>query len=693
MNKITFAITLSFLFSLSGISQTIKTINVITAGTLSNLITESEQKTVKTLTVAGNIDARDFAFIRDKMSVLASVDMTSASIKGYTGTDGTNTGLLTTYAINEIPAYAFYNSVYDTYKYTLTTFKFPSTTTAVGSLAFYFCTNLSGTLTIPVSLKSIADYAFYGCSQISAFSVASNNTRYSSLNGVLFNKTQDTLFIFPGAKSGTYTIPSSVKHVGASAFEGQSKLSQLYFPATLNSIGSYAFAYCSGINGNLSLPTGLRKIEDGAFYGCSKLNGAIIIPAGLTDFGSYCFFECNNISAFSVSTSNTDYSSYNDCLYSKNIDTLFICPGGKTGNFTIPESVKLIGSHAFYKCEKLTGNINIPASVDYIANYAFYGCTLLTGFNVDSKNMYFTAIDGVLFSKNIDRLLCCLPTKTGNYTIPSTVKYTDPSAFAFCTNITGNMNIPALLTSLGEYTFYSCSGISDFTVDNSNTKYAANEGILYNATLDTLLICPLSKTGKVEVLSSTKSIGISAFDGCANLTEVNLPVNLTSIGNYAFEYCTGLTRFRIPRNTVNIGYAAFYSCTALTELSIENPIPPLVEYYTFDLVNKTTCKLLVPFGAKIAFENTPYWSNFEQIIETKFDTGIELKQDRHYSITTNETQITITGTTPGDIISIYTANGLPIKKIQTNNKYVSFNLPNRGIYIIRLPLESMKILL
>ena len=62
------------------------------------------------------------------------------------------------------------------------------------------------------------------------------------------------------------------------------------------------------------------------------------------------------------------------------------------------------------------------------------------------------------------------------------------------------MNIPALLTSLGEYTFYSCSGISDFTVDNSNTKYAANEGILYNATLDTLLICPLSKTGKVEVL-------------------------------------------------------------------------------------------------------------------------------------------------------------------------------------------------
>ena len=674
-------------------SQTIKTINVTSAGTLSSLITETEQKTVTTLTLTGNIDARDFVFMRDKLRVLSSADLTLATIKAYTGTDGTNTGLLTTYPNNEIPAYAFYNPVYNTFKYTLTSFKVPSNTTSIGYLAFYYCTMLTGSFTIPASVKSIADYAFYGCTQISSFSVASNNTRYSSLNGVLFNENQDTLFIFPGAKSGTYTIPSTVKHVGASAFEGQSNLMQLYFPATLNSIGSYAFAYCSGVSGNLTLPANLKKIEDGAFYGCSKLNGAIIIPAGLTDFGNYCFFECNNISSFSVSTSNTAYASSNDCLYSKKLDTLYICPGGKTGNFSIPASVKLIGSHAFYKCSKLTGNISVSASVDYIGNYAFYGCTQISGFSVDAGNQYFSAQDGVLFSKNLDRLLCCPPTKAGNYTIPSGVKYTDPSAFAFCTNLTGYMNIPSSLTSLGEYTFYGCSGISGFTVDFTNTRYAANEGILYNASLDTLLICPLSKTGRVEVLSSAKNIGIAAFDGCAGISEVNLPASLTSIGNYAFEYCTGLTSFRIPRNTVEIGYAAFYNCTAFTEFGIENPTPPIIGYYTFDQVNKTTCKLLVPVGAKTTYENTPYWRTFEQIIETKFDTGIRKQQNQHYRITSSETKITISGTSEGDCISVFSSNGLLLKKITTNENPVSFNLPYRGIYIIKMPLETVKIIL
>lgn len=679
--------------SVVSFSQTIKTLNINTAGTLSTLISEAEQKTVTTLTLTGNVDARDFAFMRDKMRVLSSIDLTLSTIKAYTGTDGTNTGTTTTYPANEIPAYSFYNPVYNTFKYTLTSFKLPSTTTSIGYLAFYYCTKLTGSFTIPASVKSIADYAFYGCTEISSFSVANNNTRYSSLNGVLFNKNQDTLFIFPGAKSGSYTIPSTVKHIGASAFEGQSNLTQVYFPSTLNSIGSYAFAYCYGVSGNLTLPSNLKKIEDGAFYGCSKLNGNVIIPAGLTDFGNYCFFECNNISSFSVSASNTAYASSNDCLYSKNLDTLFICPGAKSGNFSIPASVKAIGSHAFYKCSKLTGNISIPASVDYIGYYAFYGCSLITGFNVDQANPYFTAIDGVLFSKNIDRLLCCPPTKSGNYVIPSNVKYTDPSAFAFCVYITGEMNIPASLSTLGEYTFYGCNGISGFTVDKLNTRYAAYDGILYNSALDTLLICPLSNSGKIEVPSSVKSIGVAAFDGCANLTEVNLPASLTSIEKYAFEYCTGLTKFRIPRNTQKIGYAAFYNCVALTEIGIENPTPPIIEYYTFDQVNKTTCKLLVPEGAKINYENTPYWRTFEQIIETKFETGINKLHNQHYTITSYKSLITINGLAQGDFINVYSSNGQLVKKIIANENTVSFYLPNRGIYIIEMPFETTKIIL
>lgn len=277
--------------------------------------------------------------------------------------------------------------------------------------------------------------------------------------------------------------------------------------------------------------------------------------------------------------------------------------------------------------------------------------------------------------------------------IPSSVKYTDPSAFAYCTNITGQMNIPALLSNLGEYTFYGCNGISGFTVDKSNTRYAAYDGILYNSTLDTLLICPLSKTGKIEVPLSVKSIGVAAFDGCANLTEVNLPASLTIIENYAFEYCTGLTKFRIPRDIQKIGYAAFYNCNALTEVGIENPTPPIIEYYTFDQVNKTTCKLLVPEGAKINYENAPYWRTFEQIIETKFETGINKLHNQHYTLTSYKSIITINGLTQGDLISVFSPNGLLIKVIKSYDTTVSFNLPNQGVYIIKMPLETTKIIL
>jgi hypothetical protein len=121
-------------------------------------------------------------------------------------------------------------------------------------------------------------------------------------------------------------------------------------------------------------------MEDGAFYGCWNLSGTVFIPATLTQIGSYCFFESKNIQSFNVNSSNPRYSSLNDALYSKKNDTLYICPGGKVGTFEIPPTVKLIGSHAFYKCNKIVNSIIFPGTVDYIGYIAFYGCTLINNF-------------------------------------------------------------------------------------------------------------------------------------------------------------------------------------------------------------------------------------------------------------------------------------------------------------------------
>ncbi|MBP1663093.1 MAG: Chitin binding protein [Bacteroidetes bacterium] len=671
-------------------AQVYKTVNVSTPGTLQYLITETEAKTVTVLTISGNIDTRDFAFIRDKMKVVSVVDLSLSSIRSHTGSDGTNSGISITYPANEIPMYAFYNPYLFTYKSSLTSIKLPSGTVSIGYLAFYYAWNLTGTVNFPSSVKSIADYAFYGCSSITAFSVASSNTRYSSSNGVLFNKAQDTLFLYPPAKVGIYNIPLTVKHIGASAFENCYNLTTVTLPSSLISVGSYAFSYCSGITGNLNLPSTLRKLDDGAFYGCWNLTGAVSFPASLTKLGEYCFFESNNISSFNVNSLNPAYASNNDVLYSKLLDTLFICPGGKTGPFTILSSVKLIGSHAFYNCNKLTGTIAIPQLVDYIGYYAFYGCSQLSGFNVDESNLYFTSENDVLMTKTKERLISCPISKSGDYQMPPTIREIDPAAFAYCANLTGVMYIPDEVKQIGSYAFYGCKLITGFEVGQANTKFSSSEGLVFNRNQDSLYICPLSKNGSYKIPATVCYIGYSAFDGCNLLTDIILPASLTAIDKYAFEYCSSLTKIRIPENVSQIGNGAFYNCTALQQFEIKRTVPPVVDYYTLDQINKTICKLVVPIGAAKDYMNTNYWNEFTQVSESDFmDTAIKSVKS-NLRIYCKKQIIVAEGLTPGEKIEIYSMNGTLLKTSTATDYSWRLKVPVSGIYIIRISGKTFK---
>jgi len=671
-------------------SQSIKTVNVSTAGTLKNLITSAETKTITSLTVTGNIDSRDFVFMRDKLSLLSVLDLSMATIKLYTGADGTNTGVYTVYNANEIPLYALYDPLLFTYKGTLTSIKFPSTTTKIGEKAFYYCYSLSGTIIIPASLTKIGSMAFYGCSSLSAFSVVGTNPRYSSGNGVLFNKNQDSLFIFPPAKGSTYTIPSTVKHIGSSAFDNCYKVSSVIIPSTVTSIGSYAFAGCSGIVGSLTLPTSLKTLGDYAFYGCSGLSGTVTIPATLTDFGNYCFLESNNISSFVVNTSNPNYSSENGLLYSKNMDSLFICPPAKTGAISIPTTVKLIGSHAFYNCSKITGSINISENVNYIGYYAFYGCTSLSVFEVNPQNTYFSAENGVLFSKNKDRLIAFPITKSGTYSMPTTVMQIDPAAFAF-SQLSGTLVLPASVNSIGDYAFYNAKQLTAIDVDSFNPRYSSVDGVLLNRNQDTLFVCPFAKSGNYTVPANVKHINYSAFDGCAGITAVTLPGSLQSIGAYAFEYCTGLTKILLPQHTTNISDGAFYSCTAMTELSIANPQPPIVDYYTFDQINKSICKLIVPVGSTASYAATNYWKDFTILNEQVFYSAISENPESKISYSLNGNILTLKNVCSNQNLIIFSIAGVLVYNAKPESSNIQICLPAKGFYIVRSENNVFKI--
>ena len=101
---------------------------------------------------------------------------------------------------------------------------------------------------IPASVNSIGQYAFSGCVNLTAITVDPAGTNFSSLNGVLFNKSGTLLIQYPPGLSGSYTVPYGVTNIGNYySFEACSKLTSVTIPSTVTYIGTNAFLFCSGL--------------------------------------------------------------------------------------------------------------------------------------------------------------------------------------------------------------------------------------------------------------------------------------------------------------------------------------------------------------------------------------------------------------------------------------------------------------
>lgn len=141
----------------------------------------------------------------------------------------------------------------------LTSVTIPNSVTTIGELAFGYCSSLTSE-TIPGGLTSIGLFAFVGCTSLTNITVATSNPSYTSLNGVLFDKTQLTLIQFPAGLGGTYTIPNSVTAIGMAAFDLCAGLTNVTIGNSVTNIGSVAFDPCTGLDavyflGNAPTPT------------------------------------------------------------------------------------------------------------------------------------------------------------------------------------------------------------------------------------------------------------------------------------------------------------------------------------------------------------------------------------------------------------------------------------------------------
>ena len=128
----------------------------------------------------------------------------------------------------------------------LTNITIPNSVTAVGYYAFYECRDLTS-MTIPNSLTYIGGSAFASCSKLTQFEVAAGSDHFNTIEGVLCNKTLDTLVIYPMAKGTSYIIPNSITAIDNYAFIECNNLVSVIISDAVTAIGRRAFAGCSGL--------------------------------------------------------------------------------------------------------------------------------------------------------------------------------------------------------------------------------------------------------------------------------------------------------------------------------------------------------------------------------------------------------------------------------------------------------------
>ncbi|MBP3775822.1 MAG: leucine-rich repeat protein [Prevotella sp.] len=554
------------------------TVELENAGTLTNVLTETQKKNVTKLTIKGEISEQDFFSMRDEMPELTDIDLWEAKI-------------------DNVPYKAFCkSSSYEGYSdglMTLTSIRLPKTIRSINDWAFAGCSNLKEVnFTELTNLESLGYYSFQATS---LQNIDLSNTKLKEVN---------------------------------EAFGYIKDLGNIKFPATLTSLGS-VFSQSSLTEIDLSNCTNLKSLER-TFWNCKNLV-KVTLPEGLTSI-NYAFEQCENLTTvnFPKSLQVIGNSAFNNTKIQK-VDLSGLTELKSIGSSAFSYCKELtaidlsktqiqnIPGWTFAYCDALE-SVKLPKTVETIGEYAFCGDNKLAGIlelGPQFKSIGQSAFSGTQIS--IIKSEATTPPTLNSSSMPETWEtafvpegYYDAYKSAPVwmdktildkevhaeVNVTsaGNLAIdiyeqtglvPATITHLK---VSGTLGAQDFAILRSNmpllydldmtdanvsiiTESAfLDKKVLMNVKLPASLLrieqnafrgCSALR-GSLALPTGLKFIGYAAFQGCNSLEEVVLNENLEVIQGFAFEGCSALAQeITLPVNFQSLGESCFANCTSL----------------------------------------------------------------------------------------------------------------------------------
>ena len=354
-------------------------------------------------------------------------------------------------------------------------------------------------------------------------------------------------------------LPESVESVGESAFENCGKLTEIVLSSGLESIGIKAFQGCTGLT-EVILPNGLKKIDSYAFSGCTGLP-TVEIPDSVTAIGYRTFYNCTGITSMSYPVGWTECAGYS--AYPTYYGHIFEGCTGLT-NITVPEGITELPSCAFEGCSDLK-EIRLPSTLEKISEFAFKDCTGIETIAIPEsvKKVENSAFENCSALKDI--------------VLPDAAVEIGAFAFSGCKGFT-EVRLPPALEKIGYRTFYNCEGLKKINYPSSWTEctgyssYPTRYGHIFEG---------CTNLSDIEVPEGVRRLPDHAFEGCSSIKTFTLPESLEEIGEYAFDGCNSVKELVIPANVVKIGEFGIARMLDLSDLTFKEENLEEIGAYAF----------------------------------------------------------------------------------------------------------------